>query len=150
MIYISQYSTAVTHLSTHRYQFTDPGEMDGLVDRVRPWNRTRARHTHGARNQAARDSIHSATQTKVSERCQRLEISLIYFSIKYIKYFTICFFISMNVGQLIFNLNSSLKINLFVNRTTAQAITAAGVAARSRLATSLELESGLCLKGRSN
>ena len=48
---------------TSVYQFTDPGGMDGLVDRARPGIRTRVRQTRDASNQAARDRIHSATQT---------------------------------------------------------------------------------------
>ena len=63
MIYISQYSTAITYLSTHCYQFTDPGGMDGLVGRARPGNRTWASQTQGARNQAACDRINLAMQT---------------------------------------------------------------------------------------
>ena len=38
--YQSQCPTVVTHVSTICYQFTDPGGMDGLVDRARPGNRT--------------------------------------------------------------------------------------------------------------
>ena len=38
--------------------------IEGLVDRARPGNRTRARQTHGARNQVVRDhGIHAVPQT---------------------------------------------------------------------------------------
>ena len=65
--YQSQYSTVVTQLS-NCCQFTDPGGMDGLVDRGRSGNRTRARLIRSARNQTACDFIHSATQTDVQCR----------------------------------------------------------------------------------
>ena len=55
----------VAHMSTDFYQFNYLRGMDGMVDRARPGNQTRACQTQCARNQSAVDHIHSATQTGV-------------------------------------------------------------------------------------